>query len=370
MNDTLGSIVRPFGGGRRARAAFAAGALGFAAAAACGDDDNEAERKSASGQSCLRTADCEGALVCAAQVCVDAALVAPRPPGRRGETCRVSSDCGTGLSCVGEVCAASELAISATANECKVIECKAAQDCCPTQPAFCADFKAQCDLELAAPPPAPACATFKTQCDAGDVAACNNYLLSCPSCSQYDSSCACEADALRCEAGACRTVEPCVNGACFSGVCDAAANECVACVKAEDCGDATQFVCNARRCEARCTDDTDCPAFNRCAQGACVAAGCKTDRECKASTRNALATCAVATGTCVEPCQSDAECGDADAWNFRACLEGSCVYVGCETDKECQLYLSGQGPLPGPSPSGRRDIVCVPRTTPPAPAAP
>jgi hypothetical protein len=352
--------------GSGVKGALVASVALLAAPAACGDDDNEA-RRSGAGESCLRTDDCGGALVCVAQVCVDAALASPRAPGRRGESCRVSAECAAGLSCMNDVCAASEFAVSPTANECKIIECKAAQDCCPPQPTFCADFKAQCDLELAAPPPAPACGMLKAQCDGGDAAACDTYSFSCPSCAQFDAACDCDLDARRCDEGACRLVEPCVNGTCFTGVCDAAANECVACVKAEDCGDPERLTCNARRCEARCTDDTDCSAFSRCSAGACVPAGCKTDRECKASTRNALATCGQ-DGVCVEPCESDPECGTSDAWNFRSCIEGRCTYVGCETDKECQLYLSGGG-LPEPPFSDRRDIVCVPKQAPP-PAAP
>lgn len=355
--------------GRRRRGVWGAGLALFASAAllaaACGDDDNDNDaRKSGPGESCLRTDDCGGGFICVAQVCVDAALTTPRAPGRRGESCRVSAECATGLSCMNDVCGASEFAVSPTANECKVVECKAAKDCCPAQPSFCVDLKTSCDQELAAPPPAPACAMLKAQCDSGSTpTACSDYFISCPSCSQFDTSCACDLDARRCDAGACRIVEPCVDGTCFSGVCDTASNECVTCLKDDDCGDPAQFACSQRRCEPRCTDDTDCPDFNRCSSGACVESGCKTDRECKASTRNALATCGT-DGVCVEPCQSDPECGTSDAWNFRACLEGRCTYVGCETDKECQLYLA-QGDTP-PLPVGQRDIICVPRQVPPA----
>jgi hypothetical protein len=211
---------------------------------------------------------------------------------------------------------------------------------------------------------------LKAQCDAGDAVSCNDYAFDCPSCSQFDDSCSCDLAARRCDEGACRVVTPCVNGACaLTGlVCDTAANECVQCVKNEDCGDAAQnLVCNDRRCEARCTDDTDCADFNRCSNGACVASGCKTDRECKALTGNVLAACDLVTGTCAEPCESDPECSDGTGdWNFRSCIDKRCVYVGCETDKECQIYMGEGGPpLPG---EAQRDIVCVPRTG--APAAP
>ncbi|HEU4411480.1 MAG TPA: hypothetical protein VFS43_39915 [Polyangiaceae bacterium] len=53
---------------------------------------------------------------------------------------------------------------------------------------------------------------------------------------------------------------------------------------------------------------------------------------------------------------------------YDACVEGRCTYVGCETDKECQLYLAGN--LPDPPFSGQRDIVCVPKPAAPAPAGP
>lgn len=360
MNTLLGFFGSSFGTARGGLVKVAAGAtIGLAALAACGDDDdNPAERKSAAGESCLRTNDCGGVMVCVAQVCADALPTDPRRPGRKGESCRVSSDCDGDLACVNDVCVTNKFAVTATTNECKVVECKAAQDCCAPPASFCTTLKTDCAAEEAA----VGCAALKTQCDAGVTAACTTLATSCFSCQQFDLSCVCDQTALRCTEGACRTVEACDAATpCFNGVCDATTSECVDCLKPEDCGDAARFVCNDRRCEARCTDDTDCPDFNRCSSGACVAAGCRADRECKASTRNALATCVG--GECVEPCQTDTECGTSDQWNFRSCVEGSCAYVGCESDKECQLFLGGNG-LPLPPVTGNRDIVCVPRAVP------
>ncbi|HEU4538246.1 MAG TPA: hypothetical protein VFS00_29190, partial [Polyangiaceae bacterium] len=327
-----------------------------AALAACGDDDdNPAERKSAAGESCLRTNDCSGSLVCVAQVCAAALPSEPRRPGRKGESCQVSSDCDGNLACVNAVCVTDKFAINATANECKVIQCRAAQDCCAPPPAACTSLQDQCAAEEAA----SGCAALKTACAGGDTTACNNFDVLCFNCSQFDDLCVCDPSTLRCDDGACRTVEACdAQNPCLTGVCDALASECVECLKDDDCGDPARFACSDRACEARCTDDTDCPDFSRCSAGACLASGCRADRECKASTRNALATCVE--GECVEPCQTDTECGTSDAWNFRACVEGSCAYVGCESDKECQLFLGNN--QPPPSGSGSRDIVCVPRT--------
>ena len=46
-----------------------------------------------------------------------------------------------------------------------------------------------------------------------------------------------------------------------------------------------------------------------------------------------LAKCNIenAIGTCVFPCEIDAQCAPTEV-----CLEGVCEYIGCETDGECK----------------------------------
>ena len=62
----------------------------------------------------------------------------------------------------------------------------------------------------------------------------------------------------------------------------------------------------------------------------------------------------VVPGTCVVPCQSDLECGNPEEYTFYSCIQNQCIYVGCQTDKECQLYLGG-----GAQPGGKhQQIVC------------
>lgn len=103
-------------------------------------------------ESCTRTADCAGALICISQVCLQGAVVTPdageggtvvTPPaprlGARGESCQVAADCNTGLICIpnpggiyagtGSVCELASYGITPTGKTCSG-ECMTAADCC------------------------------------------------------------------------------------------------------------------------------------------------------------------------------------------------------------------------------------------------
>jgi len=73
-----------------------------------------------------------------------------------------------------------------------------------------------------------------------------------------------------------------------------------------------------------------------------VESGCQTDRECIAATRNVEATCGK-DGKCVVACQTDLECGNPKDYSFYSCISGQCTYVGCASDKECELYMGSSG---------------------------
>jgi hypothetical protein len=118
-------------------------------------------------------------------------------------------------------------------------------------------------------------------------------------------------------------------------------------------------VCAHNQCVPPCTTDSECPSFNRCSEGKCVDAGCSSDRECVAATKNVEAVCK--DKKCVVPCQTDLECGNPQEYRFYSCIRNQCIYVGCESDKECQLYL-GQSFNPGTG--QKHEIVCRDRVAP------
>ena len=55
--------------------------------------------------------------------------------------------------------------------------------------------------------------------------------------------------------------------------------------------------------------------------------------------RNVDAKCA--NGKCSLACQTDIECGNPKAYHFYSCVKNECVYVGCEKDKDCELFTTG-----------------------------
>ena len=99
------------------------GAATLAAALLVGCGDNDAKPVSSKkGESCVRTADCSGGLICIANVCYSMAPVAsggaagqsstPPPPvgpvlGGEGESCTSRRDCADPLACFNQRCAAS-----------------------------------------------------------------------------------------------------------------------------------------------------------------------------------------------------------------------------------------------------------------------
>ena len=254
---------------------------------------------------------------------------APAEPnlGFKGESCEQRANCAAGLACVNKVCVAGTIGVKQTVKECVVIECSANLDCCPPL-------------------------------DSGMLDQCNQWQQDCTqfndqtSCDQYNQYCTdarCNGWTCDTASSQCQYTQTCTdNSQCPTNVCNNGL--CAECVDNTQCG--TGNICSNGKCEVSCNLDSDCPSFNRCQNNVCVEGKCNTDRECKAATRNALATCK--SGECVEPCQSDLECADPENWNFHACVKGQCVYVGCDSDKECQYYFDQSG-IPA---SDNHDIVC------------
>lgn len=218
----------------------------------------------------------------------------------RGESCRWRNDCQAGLACINGICTMNDFNVSPTAKSCDLIECSADADCCDDPPAFCDQLQ--------------------SDCEAGDTF----------SCTQYDQNCVCN--------DACvenRCVFRCADDSeCFGGTC--VAGSCVQCASDDDCsGDR---VCDSGTCVNGCSSNRDCPYLHSCQENRCVETGCTTHRECIALTNNPRALCVQETGECTSPCANDAECNPL-GYRFQECVDGSCVYVGCETDEECRIFL-------------------------------
>lgn len=240
---------------------------------------------------------------------------------RKGEACQVTNDCESGLSCVpisggtfGGVCVVGEFRISATAKECAIIECQTPQDCCPDLPPNCATLAAQC-----------------AQSDAG---------IGATACQQYDLLCKCDTTRFDCNASKCErrcnSDTECISGGSSATKCSG--GKCVRCASDSDCP--TNQQCLSGQCQPPCETDGDCAGFSRCVTGRCVESGCETDRECVASTRNVEATCGT-NGKCIVPCQTDLECGSPKSYSFFSCVQNQCTYMGCQTEKDCRLLLTG-----------------------------
>lgn len=242
----------------------------------------------------------------------------------RGEECGTTNDCADGLSCVprtgagGGVCVQGEFKVAPTAKECAVIQCGAPADCCPKT------VSATCQQE-------------QQSCMQGITSACD----------YYNKNCVCDGSKFLCESGSCKA--HCTTTTDCGGIGQCTSGKCVQCTDDSQCTGGN--LCNNNVCTPPCTSDTDCSSFNRCTDGRCTASGCASDRECIAATKNVTAVCTK--NACVIPCATDLECGNPQDYHFYSCIKNQCIYVGCASDKECQLYLGQQG---GGTHSGQ--IVC------------
>lgn len=221
----------------------------------------------------------------------------------RGESCEIHSDCADGLRCVGRICAEGRFNVALTEQACFRIDCREDEDCCTES---------------------PVCTSLRTQCDAGSVAACE----------EAERACACNSV---CTDNRCRPTcdddNPCPSGLhCQSG-------ECVPCLCDAHCGSGR--ICRDARCVAECRRDADCPRFHECRDTECVLVGCANDRECVAALGNVLAFCE--DGTCDVRCSTDIECDNAESFRYRACIDGACRVLGCETDEECRALVQRDG---------------------------
>lgn len=281
---------------------------------------------------------------------------AARGPSRKGEACQTTRDCVTGLSCIptttgaaGGTCVVGVFGILPTTKECVIVQCQTALDCCANPSAQCRSLKQQCDFQR----------------DAG--------ITTGSSCQTYEQACKCDENNKGCEEGLC--IDKCVDDdSCVSSGrgSKCLGGRCGQCSGDDECKAVNpDYACVNAQCRAPCKGDGDCEGFDRCVNGKCTAGGCQTARECVAMTKNVEATCGT-DGKCIQPCQTDLECGRPRGYGFASCIGGRCVDVGCETEKDCQLSssslttssssTSSTGGFPGDTPESH--FVCREKTTP------
>lgn len=251
----------------------------------------------------------------------DESKTEPIRGARKGEACQTTNDCAPGLACVPGssgvgVCVLGVFSVTQTAKECAITECTQAADCCGPPPSNCTSLLQQCESQQ--------------QLDAGPGTT--------PSCTLYDAQCKCDATRRDCENNKC--VTKCTsNTECTSSgagrIC--AGGKCVQCGSDTDCGSGS-LKCVSGKCQPPCEGDGDCPGFQRCLGGQCQEGACQTNRECVAATRNVESTCGT-DGKCIVPCTTDLECGNPRNFRFFSCVAGQCLYLGCESDKDCRLML-------------------------------
>jgi hypothetical protein len=256
---------------------------------------------------------------------------------KKGEACNFTNDCNAGLSCLprpggsGGVCVTGEFHISSTAKECALIQCDQPVDCCPEKPSNCAELDQECQQSTES--------SSGTSGTSGTSGGTTNYY-----CDQYQQLCVCDQKSWACDEGTCRYDKACSqNTECTSGAC--VGGHCAECKTDDQCGSGSSCIDN--KCVEGCSLDSDCPNFYRCEDGACVEGTCQSNRECVAATGNVEATCDTNAGKCVVPCETDLECGSSQDYRFYSCINNECVYTGCESDKECELYMQRGGTSAG-----------------------
>lgn len=349
--------------------------------AAGGAADEATQRKGERGSSCNSDADCADELSCiVTRDCpagVNCANKSCQPSNfglmGSGKSC-VIHDCSTKADCCGDMPETApakcnqRTSVCSTPNiaGCTVKVCTTTLDCGPgtCTPAVCSANGAACDTtaDCAAntcDPQTLKCTLTQVDCSVTSCIAnvcpthyCNcknpDYLPSSPLCTDPDCEGIC---GFTCSDERCVVDKHCGSDAeCGVATPYCTAGACVECRNSEDCD---KQECVAGHCGPECESDTQCKLFEACQSGNCTYVGCRSDRECvlqagKASSTQdpRLAKCQITAGvgTCVYPCEIDAQCAASDV-----CLDGTCQYIGCETDGECKT-IAGLHDLPAPTP--------------------
>jgi hypothetical protein len=134
---------------------------------------------------------------------------------------------------------------------------------------------------------------------------------------------------LTCEDRQCRPNTSCeTDDACLGleqSICESV--RCVECVEDEDCSEDDNEECIDNVCDKPCEVNEECPLFNECDDGECVYVGCQSDRECVLAANSG-------------PLRFD-EPGPGGEPRLAECLESEedsdlkVCKVPCENDVEC-----------------------------------
>lgn len=299
-------------------------------------------------------------LILVAGSCAGIDKTAPEHRGARGESCQARNDCQSDLACFNGICTENDFNIAVGAKQCFRIECSEKADCCGEgPPADCDNQESICSQPYAE----PGCSSSYITCASDDD--CSDYAGQSCSTSGY---CTCDLNpdydpsSDICTTDICSPCNlDCVDEMCVA-VCESDddcagtslpfcdSGTCVRCTQDDDCTGADEK-CMAGACVAPCKQNEQCPLFNECDAdtGECKYVGCTDDHECQFAyeangnqdARSALCVDNPLAGqagqpekVCRVPCVSDAECGRREL-----CDNGSCVYMGCESDEECRAQL-------------------------------
>jgi hypothetical protein len=194
---------------------------------------------------------------------------------QRNESCQRSADCAGDLVCVGGTCGPVNLGISPGSKQCSVVECTTADDCCTNPP--CTNFAcnsgkcsstASCTADFDCNFPTPHCSNGTCVKCAQDSDCGLNQ-----TCSNNECSAKCTSD------DECPIFYGCQNNACVKTGC-ASDRECILYDNSEfaSCDKSKQ----PPACTVKCENDSECGKYELCVSGSCVPAGCDTDDECKA----------------------------------------------------------------------------------------
>src|SRR6478609_2369336 len=369
-----------------------------------GGADPDEVRKGERGSSCDSTIDCEDDLTCIVTSACPAGVACANKTCQpsnfnltgTGKSCQVS-DCKAKIDCCGDkplqapakcadrklICGSPTLAgctttscTSATADICgkgacsgrcsyDSLFCRENADCaantCDPLTGLCKMTGGSCSSDLPCPTVDNTCSLAVQYCDCAN----KKYKPDSAICADEDCEDVC---GLTCKEDRCVVDDSCGSDDdcpetahfCNAGVCGQ-------CKTSTDCKDE---MCINGHCGPSCKTDTQCPTFEACQAGECVYVGCRTDRECVLQARTGaaapsqdprLAKCHIAKdiGTCVLPCDIDAQCAPTEI-----CHEGICTYIGCETDGECKTIAGLHDlPLPTPDRPWTTTAVCKPEGT-------
>ena len=241
-----------------------------------------------------------------------------------GESCRARNDCVEGLICVNATCVDKNVDIEVTAKICVFVECGEDADCCT-------DYEPSIPQE--------SCDTYKANCDTDPVYY-QDY------CVAYESSCVCHHKCIdsRCETPLVINCTEDVHCATLTLTPYCVDHQCMECTENEHClleGDeCIDNVC--QQPPPPCVNNEQCPLMFACQEGDCVEVGCTTDRECFFYTGFDRSVCS-SERKCTIPCEADDDCvaqdNNINGDPFWVCQTGTCVFVGCQTDEECRVYL-------------------------------